>query len=175
MGNGGHTTCANDPVDGILQRRPTMIDIAGAPRHDVGLKNAAHIFAHTALDKIPGEMRAANQTGVFGMAHGTVETAVNAHLLELRRHSLRPIDSTGTDRGQPGFECLILSIEAQTKNVNLQTSPLDGNLHAVDETHPEFVGDSACRRQATQFVMIGQCQHIDAISRRTTSNLRRRK
>ena len=40
MGKGGHTTCANDPVDGILKRRPPTTALAGAPRSDVGLKNA---------------------------------------------------------------------------------------------------------------------------------------
>src|SRR5664279_2512298 len=38
------------PAERLSKRYPLVIDVAGAPRHDVGLENAAHVLAHADLD-----------------------------------------------------------------------------------------------------------------------------
>jgi hypothetical protein len=56
----------------------------------------------------------------------------------------------------------------------LHRFPLDGDLNPINESHSGFFGDCACCSKATQIIVIGQRQHLNAIGKRPAGDVSRR-
>jgi len=121
-----------------------MIDITRPTRNQVRFEDAAQVLADATFNKIATEMRAADQARVGRITHRAFESASNADLFERLRHAPRTLDPSRTDRGQTVVQYRISAVESETQDMNLQPLPLDRDLDAVDEGHPQFFRDRPC-------------------------------
>lgn len=57
--------------------------------------------------------------------------------------------------------------------MDLQAAPFDGNLDAIDKTHPDFISNRACSVQPGQIVVVGQGKEFDAVAKGATREFSR--
>ena len=148
-----------------------MFDVARPTWNQIGLENAAQVPGRTDLDQVTAEMGPADQARIRGITHRAVESAIDANLLEFRRHPSRTLDTARANAFQAGIQPLVTAVERVAENMDLQRLPLDRDLHAVDQTHAGCGGCQACRGKAVERVVVGQRQQVYAVARRTLGNV----
>lgn len=164
MCNDGNAASRVDPVYGVFERGPAMIDVTRFTRCQVVLKNTRNILGNTNFNHVTREMGARNEIRIAGIAHCAFKYAMNTDCGERIGHPPGPLLSPKTQCLQPTTQDRVSCVKPQADHMNRFLMPLNGNFHPIDEANTGFAGSGSGFCQTTQRIVIGQRPKIDAIS-----------
>ena len=129
----------------------------------------------TELDDVAREVRTRDQRRVADVLERALVGAVDADLVELRRHAHGARIAAAAHMGEAVDQRLEGRIEAEGDDMHrLVVAPGHRNLRAVEELHAQGVGLGARLNQPADLVVVGQRQQFDAVAMGATHHGGRR-